>query len=161
MEAHEKCFSNKIAFLHDINLSSFSPTIIYSGVYDSYVFGYVDALLATNIDIVISKRRGNICAKCNNIIKKERPFKVCLEFGYRDNQKCIKKGHMFITFLYLDIIVHITALIPPYCNYMDAKVLNYNLYSPECDCFFINAKLNVANYPQVNTLQYVFVSSIQ
>ncbi|AYP74083.1 hypothetical protein [Fowlpox virus] len=161
MDACQRSFSNKIIFSDDINSSSFSPMLIYSGVYDSYRFGYVDSLLATHIDIKMGKRRQFLCCKCTNIFKKERQFKVCLEIGYRDSQKCIKKGYIFITFLHLDALVHITALLPPFSNYMDAKVTNFNMCSPECDCFFINTKLNIAKYPQANELQYVFVSSIQ
>ncbi|ARF02821.1 SWPV1-261 [Shearwaterpox virus] len=157
----QKCFSNKIIFSHDVNSVSFSPTITYSGIYDSYVFGYVDCLLATNIDIQINKRRQILCNKCNDVIKSEKQFKVCLEFGYRDNEKCIKKGHVFISFLNLDTYIRITALIPPFSNYMDAKLNNFNIASPECDCFCINANISIANYPQDNTLQYMFISSLQ
>nr|WIK87598.1 hypothetical protein TDPV-300 [Oriental turtle dovepox virus] len=118
----------------------FLPNIVYSGLLDSYNFSFVDALLAVNMSIGIARRRETLCNKCTNICIFNNQIKLLLEFGYRDDNNIIKKGSVSIGLLNMDAKVHITTLFPPCCNFMDAKVLNFNLLFSECECFFVDVK---------------------
>ncbi|AUD40323.1 hypothetical protein fgpv_229 [Flamingopox virus FGPVKD09] len=160
MERVKKCFSNIIFFSKDVDTSMFSPNIVYSGLLDSYNFSFVDALLVVNMSIGIARRRETLCNKCTNICILNNQIKLLLEFGYRDDKNIIKKGSVSIGLLNMDAKVHITTLFPPCCNFMDAKVLNFNLLFPECDCLFVDVKMNIADESHF-TPRYLFVSPLQ
>lgn len=159
MEDFVKCFSNKILFYGDVDPTLFSPVITFTGVIDSYGFNFVNELLAIRLCLKIIQRNDNLCNKCSILIC-DNKFNVSLEFGYRNSNLCIKKGILYIGVYSPDSTVKAIILLPPYCNYMDVKILNFNLIFPECNCFFADVDMELER-PYSGSQEYMFLSPLQ